>query len=304
VTVTFDESSARYQDCVGSSFQCTRSITADAQLKVTSADGAFADGGSVPVTFLPGAIVPGIYLRVRAEDLGGALSISSNQEGSESSLTYEVMAMGSACQGELSLGLSIPNPDGHGMTSFDGAFGSWSGNGCPPGAVPEDLSATTFQSAITEEFASRTFRGEWEDGEPAGLTVTVSSVPQVLCTETSPYGNPATMADVRLNYGMGDSRLAPDEIPAALRVTDRPASGKLLQISAATETVCDSPDTVLPYSPFRCGEGIDRVRVEFQINEALLEPTEPSDVKVTVYEYRTGTNPLDPADAVHEFVAR
>jgi len=127
VTVAFDEASASFEDCAAASFQCNRSITAEAQLTVASADGAFADEGSVHVTYVPGGAVSQFDLRVLADDLGGTLTVSSNEKDSESSLTYRVLAMGSACQGEISLGLFIPHEDGRGGIGFDGQLGSWSG---------------------------------------------------------------------------------------------------------------------------------------------------------------------------------
>jgi hypothetical protein len=113
---------AGFVDCAHGSLQCTRSITAYARVTVTSADGAFADEGDVEVVYTSADVAPRIDLRVPGGVLGGSLTITSSEKHSESSLTYRVTAMGSACQGQLTLG------HGRGVTSFDGELGSWSGS--------------------------------------------------------------------------------------------------------------------------------------------------------------------------------
>jgi hypothetical protein len=98
VAVAFHEGTAGFVDCADCSLQCTRSITASAHVTVTSADGAFADEGDADVVYTSAAVAPRIELRVPVDDLGGSWTIASSKKGSESSLTYRVMAMGSACQ--------------------------------------------------------------------------------------------------------------------------------------------------------------------------------------------------------------
>jgi hypothetical protein len=306
VTVELDRDSARVnrstsRGATGS--RCEAVLAVDGRASVRTDDGVFDDEADVTLTVRESGGSSSFGFQVALEDIGGTLSVALGERES-GTLSYQLSGADAACAGEVNLG--ITSSRGNLGMSSRGTLASWSSSGCPVGESPFDPGEPAVQGTasvaetITAVWTDASYPGEWDDGEPTELNVSVEVLDRVACRQARDDG--AVLIPVRATYGTADGRIEPHAVDATVRATfgkNGETRGLALWIDDALR--CEDVSDVLPYTLAGCDE-LEAVQIQLGIDSNNGAITF-SDSGLNAYEeHREGTAQAGGADRLRTLV--
>ena len=295
VTVTVDESTAKFIPSAGGAAFCPMSLQVDAHVTLSSSDGTFAED-TTTTALLGGGSLGSLEFSVPADKLRGNLSIKPKSSNTDVELSFTVAPVGTGCVGTIRLETSAPLPGGHGGIGSSGPFASWSSTGCAADqqAVALDTPEPSIATAIATAWTNRKYAGTWDDGTATELTLSVSDLPKSGCKSNLPEGDVQFLAKV--TYETSDGRLKPHSAGGTVHATGPAGTSYVLEMNTNEPFLCDAPSVSLPYTPADCGS-LSRILLQLNVNDdPRVGSSNGGDV--TVYEYGKNADPgLGAADA-------
>lgn len=241
VQVDVDRRSARFIDA------CPDGFAADAEVHLRTADGLLDITRRLTVHHDDRERIA-INLDTPIADPHGSLSVQS-----ESPATLHIELDGAApCAGEVRLGSRTVLASGA-LHLEDEVLGTWSATGCPFKQAPVDLDSpygelgVSLRQAVQDLAGDVAYDGQWDDGQPARLTLRAMAPSGTACAPTPLEWT--VLFPVQLTYGTDDGRIELHTTEARFRAN---SFDDALSLSFAEDLLCTSPDQVLPYTLSDC----------------------------------------------------
>jgi hypothetical protein len=288
VEVQLDHASARlvqHTDRKQHSSGCPNELEVSARVALHSSDGEVevSENTKTKVRYRPATATTFGFTLTPDEHRGSLLL--QQRKGEATTLSFELDGAGANCAGEIMLSTTSTAADGTGRGAA-GRLGSWSASGCPLGQTPFDIEQaigdSTLPALIAVAWNERVFKGTWEDGAQAKLSLQVTPLTAASCAEQRAQTRSVTQP-VEVRYSTDDGRLTARKTTANVRAGLTPED-ELSELSLwiSDEMTCSSTDSRLDYTPTDCTH-MKAATVQLGLSSAGGADSEPADGGLNVY---------------------